>query len=179
MSTKAELVIHPVRMRILSALAARPMNTRQLAEALPDVPQATLYRQVRTLAEAGAIRPVEQRTINGIVESTYAAVSGAGRFDRAEFAAILPEDHGRYFAVFLGIQMGDATAYFRQPEYDTTREGMTYFRASLALTDEEAQALRLELLDVVKRHARPPGPGRRLQNVAISSIPEPRPETRA
>lgn len=172
MITKADLVIHPVRMRILGALAARSMTTKQLASALPDVPQATLYRQVRALLEGQALEVVEQRTVNGITESTYAAVKGAAHFDREEFAQILPEDHLRFIGVFLGIQMVDAQSYFSQPSYDTTQQGMTYFRASLLLTDEEARALRVDLLDLMKRYTLGPGEGRRPRNVAVSSIPE-------
>ena len=172
MRTRSKLVIHPVRMRILGALAARPMTTKQLAGALPDVPQATLYRQVRTLLRGRALEVVERRTVNGIVESTYAAVKGVTRFDRAEFARIPPDDHVRFFGTFLGIQMVDAQNYFSRPGYDTTREGMTYFRASLFLTDREARALRVELLDLVKRYAFRPGKGRRARSVAVSSVPE-------
>jgi len=174
MITKSELVIHPVRMRILGALSARPMTTKQLAAALPDVPQATLYRQVRALLKGKALQVVKRRAINGITESTYATVEGAARFDRAEFAKILPEDHLRFFGVFLGIQMVDAQSYFGQPSYDTTREGMTYFRASLLLTDEESRALRVDLLDLMKRYTFAPGKGRRPRNVAVSSIPQSR-----
>ena len=148
------------------------MTTKQLAAVLLDVPQATLYRQVHVLLEGGALEVVEQRTVNGIVESTYAAIEGAARFDRDEFAAILPEDHVGFFGVFLGVQMADVQGYFRQESYDTTRDGMTYFRASLLLTDEEARALRVELLDLMQRYTFAAGKGRRLRSVAVSSIPQ-------
>jgi DNA-binding transcriptional ArsR family regulator len=172
MIQKSELVIHPVRLRILGALAARPMTTKQLASVLLDVPQATLYRQVHVLLEGGALKVVGQRPVNGIVESTYATIEGVARFDRAEFAAILPEDHMRFFGVFLGVQMSDVQGYFQQENYDTTRDGMTYFRASLLLTDKEARALRVDLLDLMKRYKFDPGEGRRLRNIAVSSIPQ-------
>ena len=174
MIEKAALVIHPVRMRILGLLAGQRMTTKQLSEALPDVPQATLYRQIKTLLKGRALEVVEERTVNGITESTYATVSVAARFDRKEFAAIPAEDHLRYFGVFLGIQMVDAQGYFRQRGYDTTREGMTYFRASLLLTDAEARALRLDLLDLMKRYTFGPGRGRRTRSVAVSSVPQTR-----
>jgi DNA-binding transcriptional ArsR family regulator len=172
MIPKPELVIHPVRLRILGALAARPMTTKQIASVLLDIPQATLYRQIHVLLEGGALRVVGERTVKGIVESTYATIEAAARFDRAEFAAILPEDHMRFFGVFLGAQMSDVQGYFQQESYDTTREGMTYFRVSLQLTDKEARALRIDLLELMKRYRRAPGKGRRLRNIAVSSIPQ-------
>jgi DNA-binding transcriptional ArsR family regulator len=171
--SRTDLIIHPVRLRIVSALAARPMTTRQLAAALPDVAQATLYRQVHTLLENGAIEVTGQRTVNGIVESTYATRPGAARFERQEFAAIPPEEHARGLGVMLGTQVVDAERYFKSAGYDTTRDGMTYFRASLALTNKEARQLRIELLDLVARWAKKPRKGRRIRHLAVSSIPEP------
>ena len=50
--TPVDVVLHPVRLRIAQAfLGARALTTGQLADALADVPTATLYRQVATLVE--------------------------------------------------------------------------------------------------------------------------------
>jgi hypothetical protein len=171
MITKADLIIHPVRLRIVGALQLRQMTTKQLGEALPDVPQATLYRQVNALVEGGILEVAEQRSINGIVESTYTTKKASTHFSREEFAAILPEDHLQYFGVFLGAQMVDAQSYFSSTDYDTTRDGMTYFGANLLLTEEEAQQLRVELLQLMEKFAFEPSPDRRMRNIAVSSIP--------
>lgn len=45
-SDVARLIGHPVRLRVIIALGGRTLTTKQLAEALPDVAQATLYRHV-------------------------------------------------------------------------------------------------------------------------------------
>jgi Helix-turn-helix domain len=46
---KAELILHPVRLKILQALVGdRVLSTRQLGQLLPDVAQATLYRGGRS-----------------------------------------------------------------------------------------------------------------------------------
>ena len=50
----ADVLLHPVRMRILQALFdADPLTTAQLRERLPDIAPATMYRQIAVLAEAG------------------------------------------------------------------------------------------------------------------------------
>ena len=52
----AELALHPVRIRILRAVAGARRTTRELVALLPDVPQATLYRQLATLVKGGVAR---------------------------------------------------------------------------------------------------------------------------
>ena len=49
----SELVLHPLRMGIIMAIAGRQMTTQQLAAVLGDVPQATLYRHINRLSEGG------------------------------------------------------------------------------------------------------------------------------
>jgi hypothetical protein len=174
--SKAEVVIHPVRLRIAGALLAQPMNTQQIAGALPDVPPATLYRHVRALATFGTIEVVSRRTINGIVEPTYAVRQGAARFGPKEFAAIPASDHARYLSVVFGAQMAVAQAYFREPGHHVVRDGATYFRADLNLTDTEARQLRARLLALMRRYRRPAGRRRRVRHVAVSLIPAGRSE---
>ena len=57
-SPSADLLLHPIRLRILVGLLGRPMTAQQLGEVLEDVPQATLYRQLNKLAQAGVLEVV-------------------------------------------------------------------------------------------------------------------------
>jgi len=169
---KAELIIHPVRLRIVEAVQQQTLTVRQIASRLPDVPQATLYRQVKRLLDGGVLVVAGERLVNGIVEKTYALREEAGHFSREEFAAIPPEEHARYFSVFLGALMTWMDRYLRQETYDTTAEGMTYFQVALHLTDEEARQFRLDLLELVNRASAEPGPGRRRRMLGAAFIPD-------
>jgi DNA-binding transcriptional ArsR family regulator len=170
--TKAELIVHPVRLRILEALGGGKATARQLAARLPDVPQATLYRQLRRLAEAGVLDATEERWVNGIAEKAYRLREGAAHFSREEFARIPAEDHDRYFAVLLGALATRMDRYLAQPAFDVVEEGMTYFQAVLELTDAEARQFRLDLLDLVARYERrPPAPGRRARTLGAAFVP--------
>ena len=83
--TSAELLLHPVRLRIVQAfLPDRVLTTGRLGELLPDVATATLYRQVATLAEAGVLEVVEERRVRGAAERTYRL--------RTQAASVGPED---------------------------------------------------------------------------------------
>lgn len=169
---RTDLIIHPIRLRIIEAASNRALTTRNLAALLPDVPQATLYRQIHRLVEGGLLRVVEERVVNGIIEKTYIVPAGAAHIDREEFSQITAEEHARYFPIFMGTMANSMTRYIEQETFDAVREGMTYFQASLYLTDEEARQLRVDLLEFVNRNAGAPGPGRRLRSLNVAFIPE-------
>jgi hypothetical protein len=171
----SELVSHPVRVRILGMIGPRQMTSKQIAEALPDVAQATLYRQIKTLHEAGILEVVGRRQVHGVVESTYAIKAGASHLTREEFASMSPEEHRTCLAILQGDALIALDRYLAQAEFDTTRDGMTYLAATMLLTDEEARAFRLDLLELLKGYRGRPAEGRRVRRITISTIPEPNP----
>ena len=67
----ADLLLHPVRLRIVQAfLGDRALTTAQLAAELGDVPHASLYRHVSLLAKAGVLHVVAERRVRAVVEHT-------------------------------------------------------------------------------------------------------------
>jgi DNA-binding transcriptional ArsR family regulator len=163
--------MHPVRLRVLHAASQEEVTPRTLAARLPDVPQASLYRNIKVLLEHGALEVVRERTVNGIVESTYRTSRGVGRLSREEFASMPPEEHRRIFALMLGEMSGLVEDYFSRPDYDTTEEGMTYFFSKLILTDEQRQQFRLDLIDLIERHSKLGGEGARPTTLGVVLAP--------
>ena len=52
-----ELVLHPVRLRVLQHLrSAGEATAKEIATAMEDVPRATVYRHVKALEEAAPSR---------------------------------------------------------------------------------------------------------------------------
>src|SRR5579872_4471018 len=99
--SKADLIIHPVRLRVLQALTRRALTAQQLASALPDIPQATLYRHLAALRAGEVITVVEERPVRGTVEKRYAVVEGGSTISAEDLAAAGREDHLRYFRAFI------------------------------------------------------------------------------
>jgi Bacterial regulatory protein, arsR family. len=67
----SEILLHPVRLRIVQAfLGDRALTTSQLAAELDDVPAASLYRHVALLSDAGVLRVAAERRIRGSLERT-------------------------------------------------------------------------------------------------------------
>lgn len=169
----ADIVIHPVRLRILAEFAGRSMTTRQLAAALPSIPTASLYRHVATLVEAGLVEVVEERAVNGANERVFRA--SPVHIDPDEFDALDPEDHLSKFSVF-GASLVDAFAeYIRSEGPVPSRDGLSYNLGVVHLSQEEFddfsaafEALSAEMLGAG------PGPGRKRYTVASVVVPSPR-----
>ena len=54
-TSRLALLLHPVRMRLVNALSAgRSLTTTELCARLPDLPKATVYRQVAQLRGGAA-----------------------------------------------------------------------------------------------------------------------------
>ena len=69
--SKTDLIMHPIRIRILLALVDRKLTPLQLGEQLADVPQATLYRHLNKLMQGGLLEVIEERPVRGTVEKVY------------------------------------------------------------------------------------------------------------
>src|SRR6202451_3828398 len=85
----ADLLLHPVRLRIVKAfLGDRALTTVQLAAELDDVPAGSLYRHIALLTKAGVLQVVAERRVRGAVERTYTMRQAAGAVRPREGRAI-------------------------------------------------------------------------------------------
>lgn len=178
-SSKADLILHPTRMRIILALAGRKMSALQLVAAMPDIPQATLYRHIKTLAKANILAVAEERKVRGTTETIYTLEHGAGRLSAEEFAKMSKDDHLRYFTAFLASLLNDFSHYLQSSdEINMRRDGVGYNRVPLYLSDEEL----IEISNVINGALLPklnnkPGPGRRRRDLISIVMPNDEPTT--
>ena len=107
--SSADLLLHPVRLRIVQAfLGERPLTTSQLAAELSDVPAGSLYRHVALLTKAGVLQVVAERRIRGATERTYMLRVHAAQIAPDEVAAMTPEQHMQAFMAFVAGLLADA-----------------------------------------------------------------------
>ena len=173
MGTSAELLLHPVRLCVIHSLAGgRRRSAAELADALGDVPQASLYRHIRTLADAGVLAVVEERPARGTAQRVYALVDGAGSVSPEDLATASPEDHLRYFTIFLAGLLDDFGRYLAAGDPSLLADGVGYRQVPLELTDQElaelAGRLNAALAPVIGNR---PGPGRRRRILTTILIP--------
>ncbi|MCX4391075.1 helix-turn-helix domain-containing protein [Micromonospora peucetia] len=141
----SDLALHPVRIRILRAVAGARRTTRDLAAALPDVPQATLYRHLATLVRAGLIEIAEERRVGGATERVYALPDGGITPDATALAAATRDDHTRWFTAFVSSLLSEFTRYLDREHIDYAADGVGYQQLVLHLSDAELARLGQDL----------------------------------
>jgi DNA-binding transcriptional ArsR family regulator len=83
---QVKALAHPLRMRIIEALAAsEPMTTKQVAESLGEKP-TRLYHHVDLLEKTGLIRLTHTRQNRGTTEKYYEAIARQFRADTDLFS---------------------------------------------------------------------------------------------
>ncbi|MFP4310792.1 MAG: helix-turn-helix domain-containing protein [Nitriliruptoraceae bacterium] len=169
---RAEVLFHPVRLRVVQALIGRELTTQGLAEVLPDVPRATLYRHVRRLADAGIIEVAATQQVRGRTERTYRLDTAASHLGVEEAAALTPHQHARHLQVFVASLLEQGLHYLDAPDADPSTDGFGYQQVALWLDDAElvefAQRLNEAVLPFAERR---PGGGRRRRMLTTMLIP--------
>lgn len=175
---KVDAVLHPIRLRIVQAFLGSPtLTTRQLAERLPDVPQATLYRHLGTLADNGIIVVERENRVRGAVERVYRLPEGSASLTGPDLEGTPPEEHLRHFTTLLAALQGEFVRYLGRPGIDLAADGVGYRSFALNLTDEEFTAFLAEIGEVVGRAAaNPPAPGRKRRAFTRITMPLEGPE---
>jgi DNA-binding transcriptional ArsR family regulator len=165
-------ILHPVRLRIILALQGGRLTTQEIRTRMPDVPQATLYRHISHLIQAGVVEVVGRTQVFGTVERTLALVEGQTLASPEEFAKLTPEEMTQYFSIFLGALLEIFSKYARIPDRDFGRDSVTFVTQTVNLTPEEARELRTEIHRRMAEWGKNPAlEGRQRRTLAFCSIP--------
>jgi len=107
-------LLHPVRMQIVAELAGREgLSTAELQALLPEVPPATLYRQLSALAAAELVRVAATRGEGrGPAERVFALPDPRGAVALGE-ALKSPATVLRLFLAFTAMMVGQFSRYAR------------------------------------------------------------------
>lgn len=171
---RSDLILHPVRLRIVLAASGRRVTTAELGEQLPDVPQASLYRHVGVLADAGVLEVVAERPVRGTVERTYRLASGAASVTAEDVESMTPDQHVEAFTTFVGALVDQFGRYVASPGADPGVDGVGYRQVPVWLDDGELASMVGELASVVERYASlEPRRGRRRRTFTTIVIPDP------
>ena len=170
---KEDLLLHPVRVRIIIAVAGREMTAQQLANELPDVPQATLYRHINTLAAAGILSVVGERRVRNTSEKTYALPDQGSMLTVEDLQSARPEDYIRLFTQYLGVQLGYFTRYIEKGDVDLARDNVLFQMSPVYLSEAEVQklgqAINAALLPYMQNG---PSPERRRSILGLTFLPD-------
>ncbi len=157
-----ELLLHPVRLRIVHAMAGgRILTTSQLLARMPDVSKATMYRHVSLLVEGGILAVDGEQRVGGAVERWYRLSQPRLVIDERTAASASLEDYRRAFAVSMAALLGEFNAYLDRGHADPRADSVGFLQHSLWLSPDERAELIAEMRKAIApRLANTPAPGR-------------------
>jgi DNA-binding transcriptional ArsR family regulator len=168
-----DLILHPVRLRILHAMSGgRVRTTSDLCADLPDVPKTSLYRNVGMLAEAGALEVVGEQRVHGAVERRYRLRREGATVDAGTAASMSLEDHRHGFAAAVAALIAEFNAYLDREDANPAADFVSYRQGPVWLSREELAELVEEVRRaIVSRWGNEPRPGRRPHLLATILFP--------
>ncbi|MBF6327245.1 helix-turn-helix domain-containing protein [Nocardia transvalensis] len=175
-----DLLLHPVRLRIVYALSGgRVCTTAELCASLADVPKTTVYRHVGLLAEGGVLEIADERRVRGAVERSYRLRPNRPSIAPEAGEQMSPDEHRRGFAAAMAALLAEFDAYLDRPGADPFADAVGYRQGILWLSPEERAEMLGELSALLsaKRHNEP-APGRRPHLASWIMFPTEAPDRR-
>lgn len=173
---KSDLIIHPVRFRILRAIGQDMVTTQEIADRLPDVPKSSIYRHLKLLLEGDMVIIAETKLVNGIQEKVY-QLAQRPYLTAEDMAGLSAEEHVQYFSTYVMSLLQDFAAYVTDAESaagkvdmlaDRTGYTEVEFYATLAELDQLNMELNTALLKLMNN---PPGNGRQKRKISVVAHP--------
>ncbi len=173
---KADLIIHPVRLRIMQVLTAKALNTQEISDGLADVPKSSIYRHLKLLLEGGLIAVAETNLVKGIEEKRYQLVV-TPHLSADDMADLSASEHLNYFNAYLMTLLREYADYLsaaeqRNRRIDLLADRVGYTELHFHASDAEMNTLQSEInaavLKLVKNES---GDDRRRQKMAFITHP--------
>lgn len=149
-----DLIVHPVRSRILMALMGKEATAGQVADILQDVPLASLYRHLDLLLNGQILEVAEERHARGKPEKLYRVAGAGARLRPQDFQS--KEDHIRAFQqVISGISSAYA-GYVDNPRFVPGQAKAAMFVMPVDITGDNRDAFVAEIRAAAEKY-RPEG----------------------
>ncbi|HEV7690821.1 MAG TPA: helix-turn-helix domain-containing protein [Hyphomonadaceae bacterium] len=161
-TARLELLLHPVRLRLVHAMrAGGALTTSGLCEALPDVPKATVYRQVERLVDGGVFEVESVRQVRGALERRFRLVSGGTMVGAEDARSMTLEDHRGGFTAAMAALIADFNVYLDRRGADPIADEVSYRQFTIWLRPAERSRLIRDFGRMLKDTANnKPGDGR-------------------
>ena len=140
----AEVVMNPVRQRIFQYFLLHKTGTvKELKKALPDVPNASLYRHINILSDYSILIVVGENRIRGTVESIY-------QLNKDALAA--EDESGNAVQMSLLGICASFARYFARGNVDPQKDMLLLTNCTLLLTDEEFSSFFSDINEIALKY---------------------------
>lgn len=147
-----DLIVHPIRLRIVTAMSNDRFTAKDLVEALPDIPQTTLYRHINILVEGGMLEVVEEIPQRGTVERVFGFKTPPS-LSPEDLRGLSKDKLQETFSLIMFTLLNEALSALNQfpdgEEIDLLGSGFQFSECQLNLTDEEYQQMNEKILEVM------------------------------
>ncbi len=160
----AEIVMNPVRQRIFQYFLLHETGTvKEVKKALPDVPNASLYRHIKILTDNSILIVVDENRIRGTVESVY----------QLNKEALATEDeNGNAVQMALLSICASFARYFSNDNIDPKKDMLLLTNCTLMLTDEEFMNFLSEINEIALKYMKvEPAENRKTRQITLISAP--------
>jgi DNA-binding transcriptional ArsR family regulator len=170
-----DLLVHPIRLRIVTAMSNDQMTSKEIAEALPDIPQTTLYRHINALIEGGLLEIVEEIPQRGTVERVLGFKTQPS-LQPEDLIGLSKDKLKDTFTLImytlLNEALGTLDKFPEDQEIDLLRAGFQFSECQLNLTDEEYNQMNQKILQImVEAMNHKPAPERKRRIFSYMFIP--------
>ncbi|MEI2404923.1 helix-turn-helix domain-containing protein [Niallia taxi] len=179
MVNKAEALIHPVRIKISQALIRSGENgltPLEMVKMIKDVPQATVYRHIQVMLDAGIIRIVKERKVRSVVEKYYVLNAEEAKLKGADWKNATTEEKLNYFSFYQIALLNQYESYLAKlNDQERTEDLSTFSLAEMKLDEKSFHHFQQELNElIVKYHnsSQTNKDSEPFRTVAITIIPE-------
>ena len=161
----AEIVMNPVRQRIFQYLLVHETGTvKEIRKALPDVPNASLYRHIKILTEHSVLTVIGENRIRGTVESIYQLNKSALEIDDPDGSAV---------QMSLLSLCASFAKYFSSGHADPKKDMLMLTTCTLTLTDDEFMNFLSELNQLALKYMDTEvGENSKTRQITLISAPE-------
>jgi len=175
-SAKADLLLHPIRLKIITAISTQQMTAKELLEIIPEVPLTTLYRHINALVEGGLLQVTGETQIRGTIERTYALAS-LPSLKSEDLHGMTRPAYQQAFMIYLSSLMGAAQRYLaskgENETFNPLADGVELSLGTLNLSEAEFQNANQRILEILMPLTnQPPAPGRKRRFFTYLFIPQ-------
>jgi len=147
-----DLLVHPIRLRIVTAMSNDQMTSKEIAEALPDIPQTTLYRHINALIEGGLLEVVEEIPQRGTVERVLGFKTQPS-LQPEDLIGLSKDKLKDTFTLImytlLNEALGTLDKFPEGQEIDLLGAGFQFSECQVNLTDEEYDQMNQKILQIM------------------------------
>jgi len=155
MDYKADILLHPVRMKIVRTLMGHSkegLTPLEMAKIIQDVSQATLYRHIQKLADANIIRVLREEKVRAVTEKYYIVNMEETNLDSEEWESYSADDKLRYYSYYQLSLFSQYQTYLNRIEKENTNDLSTLSVIDLNLDDPTFKEFQNELNDLMMKY---------------------------